>query len=137
MHSRSVIHCSRYATRVAAALLLACSTAAAAEWPQFRGPGHNGQSPEQINTNWASVPPKVRWTIPLGSSLGSFTTGAGKLFVLEKKGDDELCEALDPANGKSLWSADIGRTIYDKDGGDGPRSTPTFDDGRVYVLGTY
>ena len=108
----------------------------AAEWPQYRGPGHDGVTPEKINTRW-STPPKVQWRIPLGSSLGSFVTGNGRLYVFAKDGDDEAAQAFDAATGKRLWSTTIGKTIFDNSGGDGPRSTPALDDGRVYIYGTY
>ena len=54
------------------------------------------------------------------------------------KGDDEeTCFSLDPKTGQTRWSRGIDQTIHDREGGDGPRSTPTFIDGKVYVLGTY
>jgi outer membrane protein assembly factor BamB len=124
---------------VAGAVVLASvvSMAAAADWPQYRGPGHDGITPEKIATNWKAQPPKVVWSIPLGSSLGSISSGGGKLYVFVKQDEDEAAVALDPATGKQLWATVIDKTIIDKDGGDGPRSTPAFVDGKVYVLGTY
>jgi len=55
----------------------------------------------------------------------------------------ELLVALEAATGKELWSQDVGAGTYqeggdsgtpDNRGGDGPRSTPTISDGKVYVL---
>jgi len=55
----------------------------------------------------------------------------------------ELCVALDAATGKELWAADItvgkSSSTAAADGersGDGPRSTPTASDGKVYVYST-
>jgi len=118
------------------AMVLGANTIAA-EWPQYRGPEHNGATPEKIDTHWPTAGPKVEWKIPLGSSLGSFITGGGKVFVYEMRGDKEACFALDPSTGKPIWSTDVDKSIFDKDGGDGPRSTPAFSDGRVYLLSTY
>lgn len=111
-----------------------------AQWPQYRGPGANGATDEKISTQWAGGPsggPRVQWRIPLGSSLGSFVTGGGKLFVFAQQGENEACQAFEPGNGTRIWSTPIGKTIFDGSGGDGPRSTPAFNDGRLYVLGTY
>ena len=42
--------------------------------------------------------------------------------------------ALDRATGKKVWETQNGRR-YENDRGDGPRSTPTVDGDRLYVLG--
>ena len=42
--------------------------------------------------------------------------------------------ALDRASGKKVWETQNGRR-YENDRGDGPRSTPTVDGDRLYVLG--
>ena len=44
---------------------------------------------------------------------------------------------MDANTGKELWAVPLGKATYDKQGGDGPRSTPTVDGGRVYLLGAY
>jgi len=58
----------------------------------------------------------------------------------------EVCVALDAKDGTEAWAAPLGGARYDgggdagardNTGGDGPRSTPTFDDGKVYVLDAY
>jgi len=113
------------------------SIAAAGDWPQYRGPEHDGITAEKIATNWRQHPPRVIWSIPLGSSLGSISSGGGKLYAFVKQDADEAAVALDPATGKQLWTTVVDKTIIDKDGGDGPRSTPAFNDGKIYVLGTY
>ena len=49
----------------------------------------------------------------------------GKAFIFGERAGDEVCSALDAATGKELWSYAAGKTIFDKSGGPGPRTTPT------------
>lgn len=118
----------------------------AAEWPQYRGPTQTGTSAENVNLRWSSAGPKVVWKVPTERGFSSFAISGGKAFTQvnrERNGElRELCVALDAATGKELWSADVGLGKYDSGGdtgapdnrgGDGPRSTPTINDGLVYV----
>src|SRR6185295_17038600 len=74
--------------------------------------------------------------------FGSFVVGGGKAFAfvqrkVEEK-DKEMAVALDVNSGKELWAVPLGdEPIYDRQGGDGPRSTPAVDGKRVYFLGAY
>lgn len=126
---------------VSAGMFLAIA-AFAAEWPQYRGPDHDGITPQKINTQWPPGGLKILWKIPLGSSLGSFVTDGKKVFVFQMRGvvpsGAETLTAIDAATGRGIWQHDIdGATHYDSGGGDGPRSTPTYNDGKVYVLSTF
>ena len=128
-------------TTVCLAMFLA-TAAFAAEWPQYRGPNQDGITQEKISTEWPAGGPKALWKIPLGSSLGSFVTGDKKAFVYQMRGKPgdgfETLTAINPATGQAVWSRDIDKADkYQSGGGDGPRSTPTFNDGKVYVLSTY
>ena len=116
----------------------------AAEWPQYRGPNHDGITSDKINTQWPAGGPKMLWKIPLGSSLGSFVTDGKKVFVYQMRGTVPSCRsrtptAIDATTGRGLWQCDIDGAVPNTTpgGGDGPRSTPTYNDGKVYVLSTY
>ena len=121
-----------------AGLLISTGIVRAADWPQFRGPNHDGTTPQKINTHWPAGGPQVLWQIPLGASFGTYAVAGDHAFIYTMKGEeDECCFSLDPATGQTRWSQRIDQTIHDREGGDGPRSTPTFIDGKVYVLSTY
>jgi len=126
-------------------LVLLCCLAVlqsnAADWPQYRGPNHDGSAPEKILTAWPVEGPKVLWKAPLGPSFGSFAVSGGKAFCFVQRNvdgqDREVALALDAKTGKELWAVPLGKATYDRQGGDGPRSTPAVDGKRVYFLGAY
>jgi outer membrane protein assembly factor BamB len=124
-----------------AAFLAAVLPGLAADWPQYRGPNHDGSTPEKISTKWPAEGPKQIWKAELGDSFGSFAVAGGKAFCfIQRKVNGENAEvaiALDADTGKELWAKPLGKPTYDKQGGDGPRSTPTVDGDRVYFLGAY
>ncbi len=118
-----------------------------ADWTQYRGPNHDGASGEKILKNWPANGPRELWKTPLKDGFSSFAVGGGKAFTLVKRSVDgaeqEVCVALDAKSGKEIWAAPLGIAKYegggdsgapDNKGGDGPRSTPAFDDGHVYTL---
>jgi len=122
-------------------LFLTAAQLYAADWPQYRGPLVDGSAPEGILTTWPSGGPKVVWKAPLGPSFGSFAVSGGKAFCFIQRNvdgeDKEVAIALNLSTGKELWAVPHGKATYDKQGGDGPRSTPTVDGKRVYFLGAY
>jgi outer membrane protein assembly factor BamB len=132
---------------LAAAMAAAFSgIVAAADWPQFRGPEHDGSSPEKILTTWPASGLRQVWKQPMTDGFSSITLGGGEAFTLEARDSDgakqEVCVALDANTGKELWAAPLGIAKYDgggdsgaadNKGGDGPRSTPTYDGGKVYT----
>jgi outer membrane protein assembly factor BamB len=122
----------------------------AADWPQYRGPNHDGISTEKILTQWPAGGLRTLWKVPLNTGFSTFSVSQGKVFTLVRRAvdgaDQEVCLALDADSGKELWAAPLGRAKYqdggdsgaaDNRGGDGPRCTPTVDGGRVYVLSAY
>jgi outer membrane protein assembly factor BamB len=116
----------------------------AVDWPQYRGPTHDGVSPEVIRTNWSAQPPRQVWKVTtLNGGFSSFTVSGGRAFTLDQRNVSgtmrEVCVALDANTGQELWAAPVGNADYDGGTGsvDGPRSTPSVDGDRVYVLSAY
>lgn len=118
----------------------------ATDWSQYRGPNHDGISSEKILSSWPAGGPPQIWKTPLTDGFSSLSVSSGKVFTLVARMIDgakqEVCVALDAATGNELWAAPIGIAKYDgggdsgtpsNSGGDGPRSTPSIDDGRVYA----
>ena len=117
---------------------LAAPIARAADWPQYRGPNHDGRSPETgIAEAWRQAAPKVLWRAPVGEGFGAVSVVGARAYLTMERGKQEVCVALDANSGKEVWSAPIDKTIFEGQGGNGPRTTPAVSEGRVYVLGTY
>ncbi|MCL5097066.1 MAG: PQQ-like beta-propeller repeat protein [Candidatus Omnitrophica bacterium] len=141
----------RFAAGFAAGGFLIGTTALrGADWPQYRGPDHDGVSTDKILDSWPVDGPRKLWQVPLTDGFSSFAIGQGKAFTLVARTIDgqkqEVCVALDLDSGKELWAAPLGQAKYegggdegapDNRGGDGPRSTPTIDGDRIYTLSAY
>jgi len=120
---------------VLVAVLLVSAVAFAGDWPRFLGPDANGISSETgINKNWNERKPATLWTFKL--SDGGFagpSVADGKVFIIDRQGDNDVVRALNFADGKPVWEAsypDPGKA----DQGSFARSTPTFDNGKLYTL---
>ncbi|MCX6997783.1 MAG: PQQ-binding-like beta-propeller repeat protein [Kiritimatiellaeota bacterium] len=126
--------------RLIPTLILAVHIATADEWPAYRGAAGDGICTEKLNLNWSAVGPRVVWRVPTPNGFSSFAVGEGKAFtqvIREINGAPrEICLALDAATGKELWAADvaIGKGYSGGGEGDGPRSTPTVNGGKVYAF---
>jgi outer membrane protein assembly factor BamB len=125
--------------------LLFVLTAAAGDWPQYRGATTDGISAEPINTNWPLTGPTVVWTnMSLTNGFSTFAISQGRAYVLISKADgsgslQEYCVSVDAATGTNMWLTPIdtapwdptyadygGRGQYPYDTGDGPRTTPSI-----------
>jgi len=109
---------------------------APADWFQWRGPNRDGVSPETgLLQAWPKAgPPQVWRTSGAGNGYSSFSASGGRLYTLGARAGNEYVMAFDRATGKKVWEHLNGRR-YENDRGDGPRSTPTVEGDRLYVLG--
>ena len=104
-------------------------------WTNFRGPKRDGKYDEMsISTNWpATGLPKI-WGEPVGVGHASFVVADGKAYTIEQRRGQEVVAAYDMNNGRELWTQKWNAEYTDSTG-DGPRATPTWDNGRIYALG--
>ncbi len=111
-------------------------TAAADDWAQWRGPNREGRSTESgLMQAWPEGGPAQLWTnTATGLGYGGIAVVQGQLFTVGAFEDQEFLLALDANSGKEQWRAELG-TLFVNNWGDGPRSTPTVVDGRVFALG--
>ena len=71
----------------------------------------------------------------MGGGYASFVVARGRAFTIEQRGPQEVVAAYDVQTGRELWTNAWSAEFRESMGGDGPRATPTWSDGRVYALG--
>lgn len=110
--------------------------AAPAYWTDFRGPNRDGRYAQMpVRTDWPENGLTPLWKQPVGGGYASFAVARGRAFTIEQRGDEEVAAAYDAATGLELWTNRWRALFRESMGGDGPRATPTWSDGLVYVLG--
>lgn len=120
---------------------LACLAAAqvarsarAEDWPNFRGPSHDGISAATgLKTDWTEPIPFL-WGVELGSAFSSFAIVDGRLYTCGDSNGKQTLICLNARDGKVVWRKPIERE-YPDEHGSGTRATPTVSDGRVYIVG--
>lgn len=104
-------------------------------WTNYRGPNRDGRYEElPVLTSWPAGGLTPIWKQPIGIGYASFTVADGAAFTIEQRRRQEVAAAYDAATGRELWTQ-AWNAEYTDSTGDGPRSTPTWDEGRLYVLG--
>lgn len=104
-------------------------------WTNFRGPNRDGRYDEMsVLTNWPAGGLTPIWKQPIGVGFSSFVIADGRAYTIEQRRRKEMVAAYDMATGRELWTQGWNAEFSDTTG-DGPRSTPTWDDGRLYALG--
>lgn len=123
------------ALRAATALVLACTTAAAADWPQWLGPRRDGGSAEVV-APWKAAPAEV-WKAKVGIGFSSPVVAGGKVFLHARVNgkEREVMTAFDAATGKEVWKTAYDRAPYSSVLNTGPQATPAVAGGRVYGYG--
>ncbi len=105
-------------------------------WTDFRGPNRDGHYDETpILTNWPATGLRELWREPIGGGYGSFVIADGLAFTIEQRRESEVAAAYDVATGREVWTNGWAGMFQESLGGDGPRATPTYKEGKLYVQG--
>jgi outer membrane protein assembly factor BamB len=125
------------------AIALAAATLAAqsrpGDWPQWRGPNRDGTLtrfaeprswPEQLTR---------RWKLEIGTGYATPIVVANRVYAFSRQQDNEVLRAIDADTGKILWETSYAAPFKMNPAtarhGPGPKSTPTYADGRLFTLG--
>ena len=105
-------------------------------WPDFRGPRRDGRYDEApIRTDWPPDGLPRLWKQPIGLGYASFVVADGRAFTIEQRRQQEVVAAYEVETGREAWTHGWDAAFVESMGGDGPRATPTYHDGRIYALG--
>src|SRR5688572_13135528 len=69
------------------------------------------------------------------AGYASFVVSDGRAFTIEQRRNQEVAAAYDVQTGRETWTNEGNASFAESMGGDGRRATPTYDEGRGYVLG--
>src|SRR5262245_58129491 len=121
----------------ATAVALLVEFAPAADWPAFRGPNRDGLCAETgLLKEWPAGGPKQIWTAKnLGLGVGTPSVADGKIFGIGSRDGKDGVWALKESDGSELWFTPFAdATKPQGTQTNGPGSTPTFHDGKVFAV---
>jgi len=105
-------------------------------FPHFLGP-HADLSIRgiRLQPDWETHPPALLWRQPVGPAWSGFVVSNGLAFTQEQDGDQESVCALDLLTGNRVWEQRHPGRYATTIAGEGPRSSPTLANGRLFTLG--
>ena len=119
----SVIGLSRY------------GAAEAADWPNFRGPNHNGISDETgWSATWPKDGPKLLWKKSIGTGFCSIAVSNGRAYTMGNIKDNDILYCFEADTGKQIWKKSYPCPLFKKDHEGGPAATPTVHGDSVYTF---
>ena len=109
------------------------------DWPQWRGANRDGAAIFSAPAAWPDTL-NLKWKVDVGTGYAAPIIAGNRVYAFSRQGEDEVMRALDAASGKVVWETKYNATYKPNPAatskhGTGPKSTPTFANGRLYSLG--
>lgn len=116
-----------------ACILLATPTAPAADWPNWRGPNHDGISTETTWSPDAVGKRSVAWEAEVGVGYPSIAVANGMAYTVGNfnKNTDRI-SCFDETTGKLVWKFEYPEPLAAKFYSGGCSATPTIHNGKLY-----
>ena len=124
---------------VAIIMTLGASGVWAQDWPQWRGPERDGVAAGfDVPSGWPAELDR-QWSVEVGLGYATPVLIGDRIYQFSRQAADEVMTAIDAATGETIW-----RTAYPAPfqmnpatmpHGPGPKSTPTYADGRLFAHG--
>ena len=104
------------------------------DFPRFLGKkGDCAVENVKLNPDWKKYPPKLIWHQPIGAGWSAFSIVNGFAVTMEQRGPKEQVSCYAVNSGKQHWRTGWNSRFFLF--GDGPRSTPLINSGKVFALG--
>lgn len=109
------------------------------DWPQWRGPRRDGTLASFTEPKAWPETLMQRWKITVGEGYATPIVVGNRVYQFSRQGENEVMRAIDAASGKVIWEKSYTAPFEMNSGtrrhGPGPKSTPTYADGRLFTLG--
>ncbi len=119
--------------------VLVAAGAAAQDWPQWRGPARDGAAVGfEAPATWPETLTRA-WRVDVGTGYATPILVDGNLWLFARWGEEEVLYSIDPESGEVRWRsgypASFEMISATQRHGPGPKSTPAYADGRLFVHG--
>jgi outer membrane protein assembly factor BamB len=120
-------------------VVLGTAALSAQDWPQWRGPNRDGAVASfREPSSWPETL-KQQWKVEVGLGYATPLLVGDRLYLFTRQGEEEVMTAMEAASGKVIWrsgySLPFKPTSAAARHGAGPKSTPTYANGRLFSLG--
>jgi len=111
----------------------AVETLPGADWPNWRGPRHDGISRESIPRDLPDQLP-VLWRANVGIGFSTVSVQGDWVLTMGNRDDVDTVSCLHAGTGEVLWSHSYDCELDPRYYEGGPSATPTIHEGSVYTL---
>lgn len=116
-------------------LLATVAPALADDWPNWRGPNHNGISAEKGWTaKWPANGPTRLWKMSVGMGFSSVAVSQGRLYTMGNRNDTDTVFCIDAETGKINWRHSYACPAMPLFYEGGTSATPTVDGSNIFTL---
>lgn len=105
------------------------------DFPEFLGNRQGHLVDRPFAPDWEKTPPQQVWKKPVGKGWSSFALIGDYGITLEQREQHETVVCYRLSTGDEVWKHAEEVRFNGALGGDGPRTTPTIDEDRVYTVG--
>jgi outer membrane protein assembly factor BamB len=111
------------------------SSLQAADWPNFRGPHHDGISRETgWTTSWPDEVPKTLWRAKVGIGFAGVSVANGKAYTTGNAQNQDTVFCFDANTGAEIWKHTYAAPLDAKYYEGGTSASPTVDGNRVFTV---
>src|SRR6202158_4087007 len=112
---------------------------ATGDWPQWRGPSRDGSLAAFVEPKTWPDRLNRRWKIEVGTGYATPIVVGNRVYAFSRQLENEVMRAIDADSGKVVWETSYPAPFKMNPAtarhGPGPKSTPTYANGRVLTLG--